>query len=128
MPLVVILADGKSKPQHLDNRYFLKIGKEELLPRTIRQFSAWATVWVATNDPVIAGKVKGTRVVKPWDLSKSYHGIDMIRKGLTYAASQQRTIIVFGDVYFTDDAVAKIKEGNDMAGSRPTANSSSSAN
>ena len=97
----------------MDGRHFVKIAGEELLPRIIRQFSEWADVSVATNDPNIAAQVKGTHIVKPAKV-KGYYGVDLVRKGLELH-TRERTIIVFGDVYFTEQAVARIKKGNNRS-------------
>lgn len=110
-PRAVILADGFSTPRNWEDRYFCEIGGEQLLPRTIRQFSEWADTYVLTsNQSVIDCLPPGTATLRGSDKSRTYLSIDMIRKGLENLGPD-RTFIVFGDVYFTDEAVQTIREG-----------------
>ena len=113
-PKVVILADGESTAQNLADRYFIDIDGEELLPRSVRQFSEWADVDVLTSNYQVAGRLAGVRTVPGSDQRKTYLANDMIRKGLEQCGGE-RTIIVFGDVYFTDRAVQVIKKGNNRS-------------
>lgn len=106
--LVVVLADGKSKPNHLDNhRLLTPIDGKPLLQRTIDQFSPHGPVAVLSGDPTIRKAVTPTRFLPGSDKSHLFYGADMIRKGLEHYAGP-RTVIVFGDVVFTDAAVATI--------------------
>jgi len=106
----IILADGRSSPEHMEDRHFVEIGGEELLPRIIRQFSEFASVEVAASDPNIADRVDAPTVA-PKDRSDKIAGLDMILKGLDLA-SRERNLIVLGDVYFSDEAISLIREGN----------------
>lgn len=110
-PLAIILADGESKGSHLQDRYFIEIGGEELLPRTVRQFSEWADVCVVSSNPSVIQGVSDVLVHSAPEPVANYYGADMIRKGLAFCG-RDRNIIVFGDVYFTDDAVQAIQVGN----------------
>lgn len=107
---VVILADGMTKDNHLEGRHMTEIGGEPLLPRTIRQFKEWATqVWVVC--PRELGRQLDCFTLPAKDESDKFFGVDMIRKGLDHAVSP-RTIIAFGDVWFTDEAHEVMAEGN----------------
>ena len=113
----VILADGKSKPQHLDDRHFMEVGGEPLIVRTIRQFKGFCedVTVICPKDffdelPWIQGVYHALGRGMEW----AFFGADMIRKGLELCIDP-RTIIVFGDVYFTDEAIDIIREGNGLA-------------
>lgn len=102
---VVLLADGKSKPNHLGNhRLLTPISGEPLIARTIRQFSPFAQVEVLTSDPTIRQAVKPDGFLPGSDEANRFFAADMIRKGLE-AFDGPRFVFVFGDVMFTDDAV-----------------------
>lgn len=106
--LVVVLADGKSKPNHLDNhRLLTPIDGKPLLQRTIDQFSPHGPVAVLSGDPTIRKAVNPTRFLPGSDKSHLFYGADMIRKGLEHYAAR-RHLILFGDVVFTPEAVATI--------------------
>ena len=80
--------------------------------RTIQQFNQWATVAVLSSDPTIVKAVRGQQgvhLVQAEDKSAYYGGIDMIRKGLTHAWNR-RSIILFGDVVWTDEAVEIVRQ------------------
>lgn len=104
-PDVLILADGRSNKDHMKNPYFLEVGGEPLIERTVRQFKDYGTVYIIGEDPKfedLAHRIGGS------DQSDKFFGIDMIRKALS-AMSRPRTLVVFGDTYFTDEAVDIIK-------------------
>lgn len=108
---VVILADGRTKGVHLDNfRMLTRIKGQPLIVRTVYQFSKWANVCVVTSDPTIIEALRGhpARILAGSDKSDYYGGVDMIRKGLDWCWNR-RSFIVFGDVVWTDDAVAKLE-------------------
>lgn len=104
---IIIAAAGQGErwynyrnvPKHLIN-----IEGEILLNRIVRQFKNY------TNDIIVIGKddrylVDGSILENPidgewYDFGKIYSS--------NHLWSDTRTIIVFGDVYFTDDAVSKI--------------------
>lgn len=110
-PRVLILADGKSKKDHMeDDRHLIPFRGVPLIARTIRQFhEAGGLVHVITSNEEIArvAKLNKAMVLPGSDKSDLYGGTDMIRKGLDYARNK-RSIIVFGDVVFTNQAVRKI--------------------
>lgn len=112
-PLIVLLAGGRTKKSHLPNsRLLTPIKGTPLIVRTIKQFTqAGALVRVVTNDPDIIELVRMQKnVTIAWDADDpKYSQVDMIRKGLHFAWSR-RSIIVFGDVVFTDAAVKRIME------------------
>ena len=108
---LIIAAAGQGKrwnnyrnvPKHLVN-----IEGEILLNRIVRQFSKY------TNDIIVIGRddrylIDGSTLEYPidgewYDFGKIYSS--------NHLWSENRTIIVFGDVYFTDDAVLKIVNDN----------------
>lgn len=91
--------DFRNTPKHL-----IKIEEEILLHRTVKQFKKYS------NDIIIIAKderykVEGSGLVSPqignwYDFGKIYSS--------NHIWSDKKTIIVFGDVYFTDEAVNKI--------------------
>ena len=109
---VIIAAGGESErwnnyrntPKHL-----VEIEGQVLLNRTIKQFKKY------TNDIILIAKddryiFKDIVVEKPlygewYDFGKLYSS--------NHLWSNNRTIIVFGDVYFTDEAVKKIVSNKD---------------
>jgi hypothetical protein len=111
-PRVVLMADGRTAGNHLNNgRLLTPIKGVPLLIRTIQQFGEWANVAVLSSDPVIRDAVKSQRsmmLIEDEDKSSQYHGVDFIRKGLNHCY-KQRSLIVFGDVVFTDEAVEVIR-------------------
>lgn len=112
-PRIVLLADGKTKDAHLGNsRLLTRINGRPLLVRTIRQFGEWADVALLSSDPLVREAVKGQKhlfYVQAEDKSDRYFGVDMIRKGLTHAWNK-RSIILFGDVVWTDEAVELVRK------------------
>lgn len=110
---VLILADGKSKEQHMGiERHLVKVDGIPLIGRTIRQFKAAGGMpHVITRNPQIrwVSRLNGAMTIVGSDRSEAFDGIDMIRKGLDHSRTM-RSIIVFGDVVFTDDAVRRIME------------------
>ena len=113
MTRIIIAAAGngerwnnfRNTPKHL-----MTIENEILLHRTYRQFRGY------TEDIVIIGideryQVGDARLEMPLDG-------DWLDFGKMYSSnhlwSNTRTIIVFGDVYFTDDAVKKIMSNQDQ--------------
>jgi NADH:ubiquinone oxidoreductase subunit len=92
------------------DRYFVDIDGEGLLPRSIRQFSEWADVGVLTSNDQIKARLPDVGMVPGSDRRKAFLANDLIRKGLEQCGGE-RTIVVFGDVYFTDQAVQVIKKG-----------------
>lgn len=111
-PEVILLAGGRTKESHLPNsRLLTRIIGTPLVVRTIRQFTEWATVTVMSNDESVLSAVRSQRLIKlAWlDDKPQYGQVDMIRKGLAQAWNRD-SIIVFGDVVFTDEAVATIRD------------------
>jgi CTP:phosphocholine cytidylyltransferase-like protein len=103
---IIIAAGGKAErwknyrntPKHL-----LKIEGEVLLERTIRQFKKYTDdiIIISNEDYIFAG----TQLEKPlegdwYDFGKIYSS--------HHLWSNDKTFIVYGDVYFTDEAVEKI--------------------
>jgi CTP:phosphocholine cytidylyltransferase-like protein len=103
---IIIAAGGKAErwknyrntPKHL-----LKIEGEVLLERTIRQFKKYTDdIIIISHDDYI---FEGTRLEKPlegdwYDFGKLYSS--------HHLWSDDKTFIIYGDVYFTDEAVEKI--------------------
>jgi choline kinase len=103
---IIIAAGGKAErwknyrnaPKHL-----LKIEGEVLLERTIRQFKKYTDdIIIISNEDYI---FSGTQLEKPlegdwYDFGKIYSS--------HHLWSNEKTFIIYGDVYFTDEAVEKI--------------------
>ena len=112
MTRIIIAAAGEGErwnnfrntPKHL-----MTIENEILLHRTYRQFRGY------TEDIVIIGRDERYQVGDAkLEMPLSGNWLDF---GKIYSSnhlwSNERTIIVFGDVYFTDDAVQKIMSNQD---------------
>lgn len=106
---VIILADGQSEPGHLANRHMEEIGGEPLLLRTIRQFREH-TKNIVVICPDELGDQLPVSSETAEDRSHAFFGVDMVRKGLNHL-TEHRSLIVFGDVWFTDEAIQTIWEG-----------------
>lgn len=108
---VIIAAGGEAerwKNYRNTSKHLIEIEGEVLLHRTIKQFKKY------TNDIIVVAKDEsysfdGIKLEKPlvgdwYDFGKMYSS--------NHLWSEDRTIIVFGDVYFTDIAVNKIVSNN----------------
>jgi hypothetical protein len=108
---VILLADGMSAAGHLEDRHLTQVGSKPLLLRSVQQFGEWARVGVATRNDAIwkaVSRQKNIYRILPEDLSDQYYGLDLVRKGLD-AARGERSVVAFGDVYFSDQAIETIK-------------------
>jgi hypothetical protein len=81
------------------------VENEVLIERTVRQFSKYSSeIFIVSNDKL--DKIKGTRGYSP---TKTYNFKDMDKFWSSKDIwSKHRTVLVFGDVYFTDKAVEVI--------------------
>lgn len=98
-------ANYRGAPKHL-----LKIEGEVLLERTCRQFLRH------TDDVVVVGPddrylVNGTRLYTP-DPSRTRE-LDKFASSMTEWSKDERTVLVYGDVYFTDEAIETISTNKD---------------
>lgn len=113
-PRVLVLAAGRGSRWANHNnirKHQIEIDNESLINRIYRQFSEY------TNDITIVGldetyKIEGAQLFIPheapevWkDMAKFYSSEEKW--------SNERTILLFGDVYFTDEAVTKIMSNKD---------------
>lgn len=102
---VIVIAAGEGSrwgcytgvPKHL-----VCIGGEVLLERTVRQFSAWGEVYVVGRDERYA--VEGSHLVIP-RLDPLNFGADKFLSSRHLWNRDGRTIVAYGDVRFTDEAV-----------------------
>jgi hypothetical protein len=111
MPKVIVLAAGSGErwnnyrgtPKH-----FLNVEGEVLIERTIRQFSRY------TDDILVVGSgqeysFSNTSLFIPAVTDTDVRFGDMLKfYSSMHLWSDVRTVLVFGDVYFTDDAVSRI--------------------
>ena len=83
--IAVILADGRSKPKHIDNPYSMRFRGRTLLVRTIQQFAEKMPVVVATTRPDVGKLIEGQRNVGIFTPPFQYEelgGVAMIPKAL----------------------------------------------
>lgn len=110
---VLLLADGRSKDHHIDSPYLEKFQGVPLIVRTIRQFTGRGhPVIVVTRRADVKEVTRSQRGISFWEPTldySEYGGVAMIPKALDRAWARQ-TLVVFGDVYFTDKAVEIISE------------------
>lgn len=112
-PRVLILAAGEGKRWNnfrLTKKHHILIGGQSLIDRQVIQFSKYTDdIVIVSNDA--SDKKDGTEHFLPgsdatWlDMAKFYSSKD--------AWSQGRTVLVFGDTYFTDEAVKTIMSNSD---------------
>jgi hypothetical protein len=112
-PRVLILAAGEGKRWNNfrnSSKHQIVIDESSLLKRQVTQFSQFTDyIVIVSNDSL--DKVEGTEHYTPksesiWlDMAKFYSSKD--------AWSQGRTLLVFGDTYFTDEAVKTIMSNSD---------------
>ena len=110
-PKVLVLAAGNG--DRWENyrgtaKHFLKVEGEVLIERTVRQLKRY------TNDIVVVGSsdayaIKGTSlyITKPTDEDVDFGDLLKFYSSMTLW-SNTRTVLVFGDVYFTDEAMDQI--------------------
>lgn len=107
----VILADG-GRPELATwaggYRHLIEIEGEVLLHRTVRQFSQLGEV-------IVVGpyQLPGVRSVKPQAFA-NWNGIAMFAKALDHLHGDARTNLVFGDVWFSDEAFETIASYSDV--------------
>ena len=103
---VIIAAGGKAerwKNYRNTTKHLVIVEGEVLLERTIKQFKKYADdIIIISNKDYI---FEGTQLEKPlegdwYDFGKIYSS--------HHLWSNDKTFIIYGDVYFTDDAVKKI--------------------
>lgn len=102
---IIIAAGGQGKRwnNYLNtNKHLLKIDNEPILVRTVRQFKKY------TSNIIIVSDIDYNHIA---ETRNPVHG-EFLDFGKIYSShnfwSDDRTIIVFGDTYFTDEAVDKI--------------------
>ena len=113
---VLVLAAGTG--DRWDNyrgtaKHFLNVEGEVLIQRTVKQFKRY------TNDVVVVGSsdayaVEGASLYIPQLTAEDVNFGDVLKfySSMTLWSST-RTVLVFGDVYFTDDAVDQIMSTDD---------------
>jgi hypothetical protein len=115
-PKVLVLAAGNG--DRWENyrgtaKHFLNVEGEVLIERTVRQLKRY------TNDIVVVGSsdayaIKGTSlyITKPTDEDVDFGDLLKFYSSMTLW-SDTRTVLVFGDVYFTDEAMDQIMTTDD---------------
>jgi hypothetical protein len=115
-PKVLVLAAGNG--DRWENyrgtaKHFLNVEGEVLIERTVRQLKRY------TNDIVVVGSsdayaIKGTSlyITKPTDEDVNFGDLLKFYSSMTLW-SDTRTVLVFGDVYFTDEAMDQIMTTDD---------------
>ena len=113
-PRVLVLAAGRGSRWANHNniaKHHIEIDGETLLNRIYRQFSQY------TKDIVIVGLDESYKVGEA-DIFIPHEAPDVWKDMAKFYSSEEkwskeRTILVFGDVYFTDDAVETIMKNQD---------------
>jgi hypothetical protein len=115
-PKVLVLAAGNG--DRWENyrgtaKHFLKVEGEVLIERTVRQLKRY------TNDIVVVGSsdaytIEGASLYIPQPAAEDTDFGDVLKfySSMTLWSSA-RTVLVFGDVYFTDEAVDQIMSSDD---------------
>ena len=115
-PRVLVLAAGNG--DRWDNyrgtaKHFLNVEGEVLIQRTVKQFKRYA------NDVVVVGSsdaytIEGASLYIPQPAAEDTDFGDVLKfySSMTLWSSA-RTVLVFGDVYFTDEAVDQIMSTDD---------------
>lgn len=110
---ILILADGRSKDRHVDAPYTEMFQGFPLIVRTLRQFTSLGhEVIIISRRQDVKDVTRPQRRIGYWEPVRDYDeylGVAMIPKALD-RAWQPETTIVFGDVYFTDEAVQTISD------------------
>ena len=117
---IIIMADGKSKPEHNDfigadlegfggvHRHFVPTEDGvPLLHRTAAQFDPWGDVTLVCNGTQPYLDVPLTSWWKP-KRSPGLRDLDMLYKTHPLWDDAERTVLLYGDVWFTDEAVHTI--------------------
>lgn len=89
-------------PKHL-----IEIGGERLIDRTARLFSGFADVLVVARDPRY--RTTWSDLVAP-RLDDRNFGADKFLSSRRLWSRDERTLVVYGDVWFSDKAVATIRD------------------
>jgi hypothetical protein len=114
MAKVLILAAGsgtrwgdfRDVPKHL-----VEVEGETLLERTCRQFLAYSKDVTVVGPDDLRYRVFGCALYTPSE--GRGRELEKFASSLSLWSSEDRTILAYGDVYFTDEAVATIMSNND---------------
>ena len=87
-------------------KHFVTVDGKMLLHRTVEQFLGH-DIFIVANSNMYS--VEGTTLYHPIHNHKNANA-DKILNSSPLWSDRERTILLFGDVYFTDEAVQKIKE------------------
>jgi hypothetical protein len=128
--IVIAAGDGSRWGDYRDSpKHLVTIEKEVLLQRTVKQFLKY------TDDVCIIGlderyNVEGATLYIPTGINTNYKDANKFMCSQTLWNKNGRTVLVFGDVYFTNDAVKTVmktpgeikwflrKEGSVLSGAR----------
>lgn len=111
-PLNIIIAAG-GQGTRWDNyhdipKHLIQIEGESLLERTVRQFKRFSPSNIYIVGPDDRYDLAGTKLHKPRLNEKNYEADKFLSYEKLWRAKNQRTLILFGDVYFSDEAVETI--------------------
>lgn len=110
MTHVIIIAAGEGKRFGNGNKHFIEIDGERIIERTIRlvhQYMPEATVYVIANSDEY--DLSGATLVIPQHTA-GYHDADKFMSSRDQWNQDGRTVVLYGDVYFTDQAMKTIAE------------------
>lgn len=104
--ITIVLANGDSPgAEKLADRHFLRIDGERLLDRTVRQFGELGEVVV--SGPDLRYKLPGAALYVPRAEPENLDA-DILLSTRSLWAAADRTIVLLGDTWFSDDAVEAI--------------------
>lgn len=106
--IIIAAGQGSRWKAYLNNdKHFAPINGETLLERTVRlcRENGVTDVWVVGRDERY--KVDGAELLLP-TLTPEYGGADKFLSSRELWLDEGRTITLYGDVYFTDDAMRTI--------------------
>jgi hypothetical protein len=118
MSNIIIMAAGEQSRwrNHLNTRkHLITVAGETLLQRTVRLFKKYtnrAMVTITAKDDDYY--VEGARLIKPV-ITGANGGLDKFRNTIDLWDKNERNIIVYGDVFFTENCVRIITGCNRMA-------------
>lgn len=110
--IIIAAGQGSRWKNYLDNdKHFATVNGETILERTVRlcRENGIDDVWVAGRDKRY--KVDGAELFIP-TLTPEYAGADKFLSSRELWLDEGRTITLYGDVYFTDDAMHTIATAN----------------
>ena len=107
MKVIIICAgDGVRWGNYLGvQKHFISIDGKKLLQRTVDQFQG-EDIYIVANSTDY--QIDGTKLYCPAHIS-GIGGADKIQNSSCLWSNSERTLLILGDVYFTDEAIKIIK-------------------